>query len=79
MVYIGSIIFHAESLPPTVKGFFLFFITGGVLGTQSWSFRISRRVMRPYRPAFGRQQARDDIDDISCANNGAATGREKAQ
>ena len=56
-----------------MRGLFVFFLMGGVAGSQGWSLRVARRITQKYRPAFGRSMSLNDIDDISSAGGRSQT------
>jgi hypothetical protein len=41
-----------EDFAPWLRAAFIFCLCGGVVGSQVWSFKVSKRLVTKYRPAF---------------------------
>jgi hypothetical protein len=54
-VQIGFEIFriaHTDAFTPQLRAFFIFCLTGGVIGSQLWSVKVAKRLFTKYRPAY---------------------------
>ena len=74
-------VWQAERLGTPVQCLFIFLLIGGLIATQSWSFRISKRLFQKYRPAYGQHRKTNDVDEIveTLADGSGATVVKKEQ
>lgn len=86
MAYDAWTVWHTPELALPVRCLFVFLLLGGALATQSWSIRISKRLVSAYKPAYNTHSAKlVDIDDISTdldkqgATNGGENGGKQGQ
>ena len=63
-------------LPLGVRIVYALILASGTLGTQDWSYRMSRRIFQKYRPAYGTKSLLHN-GHIDESKNGAPTKKDQ--